>query len=85
MKLTVHEIVHDAPRSKAVVYAFSKANTPYGEWNNEYAVFFTFDDSGKHISKIEEMIDSAFTKEFAPKFQQYLSEHFQQQAVEGKK
>ena len=66
------------------MYAVSKANSPFGEWNNEYAVFFTFDDSGKHISKIEEMIDSAFASQFAPKFQKYLSEQLQQQPVESK-
>lgn len=79
MKLKIHEIVHDAARSKAVVYAVSKADTPFGDWTNEYAVFFTFDESGQHIAKVEEMVDSAFLNDFFPKFQIFLREQQQQQ------
>ncbi|KAG7287772.1 hypothetical protein NEMBOFW57_007287 [Staphylotrichum longicolle] len=78
-KLKIHEIVHDAARSKAVVYAVSKADTPFGDWTNEYAVFFTFDESGQHIAKVEEMVDSAFLNDFFPKFQIFLREQQQQQ------
>ncbi len=77
MKLNIHEIVHDAARSKAAVYAVSKANTPFGDWTNEYAVFFTFDEAGEHIAKIEEMVDSAFLNDFFPKFQNFLKERQQ--------
>ncbi|KAH8698791.1 hypothetical protein BGW36DRAFT_294631 [Talaromyces proteolyticus] len=73
-ELTIHEIVHDAPKSKAVVYALSKGKTPFGDWTNEYAVFVTFDESGREIAKVEEMIDTAFMKDFYPKFQKYLQE-----------
>ncbi|KAK5654597.1 hypothetical protein OQA88_7227 [Cercophora sp. LCS_1] len=78
-ELKIHEIVHDAAKSKAVVYAVSKAKTPFGAWTNEYAVFFTFDESGEKIAKIEEMVDSAFLNDFYPKFQNYLRQQQQQQ------
>jgi hypothetical protein len=40
----------------------------------EYAAFFTFNDAGDRIIRLEEMLDSAVMKQFAPKFQQYLQE-----------
>ncbi len=72
--------MHDAENSKAVVYAVSKADTPFGDWTNEYAVFFTFDESGEKIAKIEEMVDSAFLNDFFPKFQSFLREQQQPQS-----
>ncbi|KAL9078952.1 MAG: hypothetical protein Q9157_002136 [Trypethelium eluteriae] len=76
-ELEICEIVHDVSRSKAVIYATSKANTPFGDfkWTNEYAVFLSFTVDGKQINKVEEMVDTAFYREFFPKFQSYLSEH----------
>ncbi len=83
VKLKIHEVVHDAARSKAVVYAVSRADTPFGDWTNEYAVFFTFDESGQRIAKIEEMVDSAFLNDFFPKFQNFLKEQQQQGVNQG--
>ncbi|KAK1751363.1 hypothetical protein QBC47DRAFT_307862 [Echria macrotheca] len=80
-ELNVREIVHDAAKSKAAVYAVSKGKAPFGPWTNEYAVFFTFDESGEKIVKIEEMVDSAFLNDFYPKFQNYLREQQQQTQV----
>jgi len=58
--------VHDAAKSKAVIYATSKADTPFGDfkWTNEYAVFVTFTEDGEKVSKVEEMVDTAFFQEF---------------------
>lgn len=68
--------MHDAAKGKAVIYATSKADTPFGDfkWTNEYAVFVTFTEDGKQINKMEEMIDTAFFNDFFPKFQKYLHE-----------
>lgn len=71
-KLTIHEIVHDLPQCKAAVYALSTGKTPFGDWTNEYAVFFTFNKDGQEIVKVEEMVDTAFMNEFFPKFQEYM-------------
>lgn len=73
-QLTIHEVVHDVPQRKAVVYALSTGKTSFGDWASDYAVFFTFDESGEKIVKLEEMIDSAFMKDFFPKFQGYMRE-----------
>ncbi|KAI9648484.1 Monooxygenase dmxR10 [Ciborinia camelliae] len=75
-RLDIREIVHDSPRSKAVIYAISYADTSFGDlkWTNEYAVFVTFTEDGTKVKKIEEMVDSAFYQEFFPKFQQYMKE-----------
>lgn len=71
-----HEIVHDAAKSKAVIYATSYADTIFEgfKWTNEYAVFLTFTEDGENVSKTEEMVDTAFFREFFPKLQKYLIE-----------
>ena len=75
-QLDIYEIVHDAPRNKAVIYATSNADTPFGDfkWTNEYAVFITFTEDGTQVKKFEEMVDTEFYKQFFPKFQQYMKE-----------
>lgn len=72
-------MVHNAAKGKAVIYAISRADTPFGvEWTNEYACFVTLDESGERIVKLEEMVDSAFMQSFFPIFQKYLSEQASQ-------
>lgn len=72
-------MVHDVAKGKAVIYAISRADTPFGvEWTNEYAAFITLGESGEKIVKLEEMVDSAFMKAFYPIFQKYLSEEASQ-------
>ncbi|RAL68062.1 hypothetical protein DID88_008785 [Monilinia fructigena] len=75
-KVDIYEIVHDAPRGKAVIYATSHADTPFGDfkWTNEYAVFITFTEDGTQVQKFEEMVDTAFYQEFFPKFLQYMAQ-----------
>ncbi|KUL89561.1 hypothetical protein ZTR_04319 [Talaromyces verruculosus] len=75
-KLDIYSILHDASKNKAAIYATSFADTPFGDfkWTNEYAVFLTFSEDGTQVSKLEEMVDTAFYKEFFPKFQQYMAE-----------
>lgn len=68
--------MHDAPRGKAVIYATSYADTPFGDfkWTNEYAVFITFTEDGTQVQKFEEMVDTAFYQEFFPKFLRYMEQ-----------
>jgi hypothetical protein len=73
-QLTVHEILHDAEKNKGVVYGISTGTTPFGPWAMGYATFLTFNEAGNRIARLEEILDSAFMKQFAPKFQQYLRE-----------
>ncbi|KAK0729555.1 hypothetical protein B0H67DRAFT_638157 [Lasiosphaeris hirsuta] len=83
-KTEIRQVVHDSARGSAAVYTTAVADTPLpgGEvWNNEYGVFITFSHDGTKITKIEEMIDTAFFGEFFPKFQRYLAEQPAQQGV----
>ena len=34
--------------------------------------FFTFTEGGKKVEKMEEMVDTTFSKDFFPKFQAHL-------------
>jgi hypothetical protein len=76
VQLVIHEVVHDAAKSKAVVYANSTADTLIKDvkWRNECALFFSFTEDGEQISRLEEMVDTKFYGEFFPKFQKYLQE-----------
>ena len=56
------------------MYALSKGKLPWGPWELEYAVFITFNEAGDKIALLEEMLDSAFLKDFGPKFGQYLQQ-----------
>ncbi len=64
--------MHDSARGKAAIYATIKADTSFGPYNNEQAVFISFDESGEKVNKIEEMNDTAFRKEFDPKYYQHI-------------
>jgi hypothetical protein len=59
-----------------VIYAASFADTPFEDlkWKNEYAVFVKFTEDGKRISRIEEMVDTAFYTKFSARFREYLSQ-----------
>ena len=82
-QLHIHEIVHDAPKGKAVIYASSRADTPFGDfkWTNEYAVFLSFTEDGEQINRNDEMVDTAFYHEFFPKFMAHVKE---QQALSNR-
>lgn len=41
----------------------------------EYSAFITFSEAGDKVTKLEEMLDSAFLQDFGPKFGQYLQTH----------
>ncbi|ORX99968.1 hypothetical protein BCR34DRAFT_606450 [Clohesyomyces aquaticus] len=66
-QLKIHNVAHDASQGKAAIYAFTKADTAFGPYENEQAVFISFDESGQKVNKIEEMNDTAFRKEWDPK------------------
>lgn len=45
-----------------------------GPWNNEYAVFFEFDETCEKLTRVDEIMDSNFVKDFFPKFMQHMAE-----------
>ncbi|KAG6358772.1 hypothetical protein INS49_012291 [Diaporthe citri] len=45
------------------------------KWTNEYAIFITFSEDGHRVSKLEEMLDSAFFRDFFPKLRKHISGH----------
>jgi len=73
-ELTIHNIVHDAEKNQAAVYASSKGDLPWGPWDLEYSTFITFSEAGDKVLKLEEMLDTAFLADFGPKFGQHLQQ-----------
>ena len=77
MKLEIYDVVHDVANSKAVIYATSSADTPFGgfKWINECTVLVLFTEDGEQIKRMDEMVDTTFYHEFSSKFQRYLQEN----------
>uniref|UniRef100_A0A915Q9E4 Dcr3 n=1 Tax=Diaporthe longicolla TaxID=54899 RepID=A0A915Q9E4_9PEZI len=70
-QLKTHNIVHDAAENKAAVYCSTTADTPFGPYTNEHAIFLWFNEAGDKIVKIEEMFDQFTMKDFAPQLEKY--------------
>jgi len=52
----------------------TKADSPFGPYQNEHSLFVWFDESGEKVQKIEEMFDNVVMNEFLPKIQAYVAE-----------
>lgn len=57
----------------------STAETPVGPFGCDIVFFLTFTEDGKKVTRIEEMLDSAFSIDFYGKLQKYMME----KAAEG--
>ncbi|KAG5978948.1 hypothetical protein E4U55_005717 [Claviceps digitariae] len=71
-KLTVHNTIHDPIKRTAAIYALAEADSPFGPYRNEQAVFVWFNRTGDKVEKIEEMFDTVVMQEFMPKFKEYM-------------
>lgn len=68
LQMTINDFVAAPADRRAVCRSSMKAMTPAGKFENEYVWFFTFDESGKKITHIEEFLDSKATKEIRARF-----------------
>ena len=68
------EPIFDVDKRRCAVHLTSDASTPVGSYQNEYAFFLWFDESGEKITKVHEFVDSAYTQGFFAK----LTKHMQQ-------
>jgi hypothetical protein len=69
--MTIHNIVHDAPNSKAVIYALTEADAPFGAYRNEQSVWLWLNEEGV-VCRIEEMFDSEAMGAFEEKFRKHM-------------
>ncbi|GIK06082.1 monooxygenase AgnL5 [Aspergillus viridinutans] len=74
-ELTIRHVIHDPGSNKAAIYAVSKGNLPWGDWNLEYSAFVSFTEDGKKVARLEEMLDTAFLQDFGPKYEKYLQDN----------
>jgi hypothetical protein len=50
-----------------------KADTGFGEpYINEQATFLWFDETGQKVNRIEEMNDTAFRRDWEPKYYKHI-------------
>ncbi len=73
-QIEIHNIVRDPAQRKAVIYALTKADTPFGPYANEHSLFVWFDETGEKVQKIEEMFDAIVMQNFLPKLEKYKAE-----------
>ncbi|EFX02673.1 NAD-dependent epimerase [Grosmannia clavigera kw1407] len=73
-KLKVHNIVHESETGKAAIYAQTTADSPWGPYQNEYALFLWFDKTGEKVQNIEELFDTIVMDTFLPKIQACTNE-----------
>ncbi|CAK3734884.1 Hypothetical predicted protein [Lecanosticta acicola] len=61
---TADNILYDVAARKSCFHATSSATSPVGPFGNEYSFFLWFSEDGEEITRIEEMVDSAYSKEY---------------------
>ncbi|KAF4943406.1 hypothetical protein FSARC_14923 [Fusarium sarcochroum] len=66
-----HTEVYDVENRKSTVYLSSTADTPLGPgtWTNEAVFMSQFTDDGKTLLRVDELLDSAFYKDFMAKIE----------------
>ncbi|KAF2844600.1 hypothetical protein T440DRAFT_523349 [Plenodomus tracheiphilus IPT5] len=60
----VKEEIHDAATRTCIIHASSKAETKIGPYTNEYALILTFTEDGRKVTKFDEFVDSAYSRQF---------------------
>lgn len=58
--MTPLKVVNDPEQHMAVLHARGTGESPVGPYRNEYSLWFTFNEDGTKITRIEEFLDSAF-------------------------
>ncbi|KAF2169258.1 hypothetical protein M409DRAFT_20481 [Zasmidium cellare ATCC 36951] len=66
--MTINDFVAAPVDRRAVCRSSMTAMTDAGKFENEYVWFFTFDESGRKITHIEEFLDSHATKAIRERF-----------------
>lgn len=61
------------------MHTLATGDSPIGRYENEWAVFFSFNEAGDQIVRVDEMVDSAFGNEFFAKMEAFMKAHAQRQ------
>lgn len=72
--LTVHYAVVDEVKRAVVMKVTSRANTDIGLYENEYMMLFWMTERGDQVERIEEWVDSAYSRNFLGKLWEHLAE-----------
>lgn len=72
----VHQM-HDGDAATAVLHVRTTADSAIGPYTNEHVMFFTFTDDGKKLTKLQDFMDSAFVRDYQPRFKAYISKQAQ--------
>ena len=72
--LTVHYTIVDEVKRTVVMKVTSRANTDIGLYENEYMIVFWMTEDGSQVERVEEWVDSAYSKNFLGKLWEHLAE-----------
>ncbi len=74
-KIEVFEAVEDPKLHRVAMHMKSTAQTPVGEYDNEYAVFMYMTEDDKQITHVKEYVDSGYSTPFFMKLNAYMKEN----------
>lgn len=64
----MYSITNDGEAGRTVLHAKTDADLPFGEYRNEHVFVFWFTEDGKKMSRVDDMMDSAFMLDLQGKF-----------------
>lgn len=70
--MTVDHEVYDEQALCSVIHGFSTATSAVGPYKMEVVIMMTFDEAGKKIVKMNEMMDSAYMAEYLAKLTTHM-------------
>jgi ketosteroid isomerase-like protein len=70
--MEVLEAVEDSEHHKVVLHIRATAQTPVGEYDNEFSVFVRMTEDDQRINRIKEFVDSGFSITFFQKLRAHM-------------
>lgn len=73
--VVVDDVFEDVAGNRVAIWCSSTADTAIGPYRNEYVLMFYFNKDGTKVIRIREFVDSASSKYFFTKMDQWLNDN----------